>query len=221
VKVYEDEHFGGSNKYYYSGNTNFASDWDNRVSSMRFVRTDNDRCWVRFYKDSGQDGNYVFFTADQAVLYKWNDEWSSMELAPNCRVFVYKNSLFRGSFDVYSSGTTSLGLNDQISSFRLIPDADKCKVTVYKQEDCSGDAAYSEADIESLTSSWNDKIKAIKADQGCGIILYEHSQFNGDYKQFEDNSCNKLDYYCGTNCQTDFRSKASSLRIYKIQRQIN
>jgi len=224
VKVYADEHFGGSNKYYYgdSGTTNFASNWDNRVSSVRFVRTDSDRCWVRFYKDSGQDGSYVFFTGDQAVLYKWNDQWSSMELESNCRVFVYKHSHFRGSFDQYSSGTTSLGLNDQISSFRLIPDADECKVKVYKGSNCSGTSATVKNDYFDLSSTtWNDKIRSIKADPGCGIVLYKNSQFNGEYQEFEEGgSCHTLDYML-FDTPKHFRLKASSLRVYKAQRQIN
>lgn len=224
VKVYADEHFGGSSKYYYgdSGTTNFASNWDNRVSSVRFVRTDNDRCWVRFYLNSGQDGNYVFFTGDQAVLYKWNDEWSSMEMESNCRVFVYKHSHFRGSFYEYSSGTTSLGLNNQISSFRLIPDADECKVTLYQGSNCSGTSAFVKQDYFDLSStSWNDKIRSIKADPGCGIVLYKNSQFNGEYQEFEEGgSCHTLDYML-FDTPKHFRSKASSLRVYKAQRQIN
>jgi len=148
-----------------------------------------------------------------------------MELESNCRVFVYKHSHFRGSFDVYSSGTTSFGLNDQISSFRLIPDADECNVTVYKGQNCSGSSAPAKKDYFSLASSWNDKIKSIKADPGCGIILYQNSQFDGEYEEFEKGgSCHNLDYdwdYDIGSYTKDFRSKASSLRVYKVQRQIN
>jgi len=230
VVTYKDEHFGGSFKVLDSDTwSNVGSSFNNKISSMRFRRTDSDRCRVRFYQHTNHDGSSVTFTGDQAVLYKWNDVWSSFKILGDsgCRLNLYRDAHYRDWIGTYTTDQTSFTANDQISSFRIIPSSDKCKVYLYKTNNCSGTKSATESDTKLFNSNWNDKVNSVKIKDGCGVILYQDMNFGGDYHHFEDENSSSSGYYCHDLEWTykgnhfDFHNKASSLKVYRVARQIN
>merc|ERR1712038_1259511 len=228
VTTYKDEHFDGGLKSWTGTSSSpswqnmVSSGWNDKVSSMRFRRTDSGKCRVRFYYNTNYGGNWVEFTGDQAVLYKWNDVWSSFKLyGSGCKLILYRDEHFRNLIGTYESNQSSIAANNQVSSFRIIPSSDQCDVKLFKSTDCTGTWKKEESDKSSFSSSWNDAVRSARISSGCGLILYQDDDFGGGYEHFEGShgatgNCHDLDWGEGL-----FHNQASSLKLYKIARQIN
>jgi len=192
VYAYSDTMMSGDLKVY-SGSVAHLGAWNNKISSLRFVRSDSDKCWVKFYKNAAYGGNpYYFFTQDQPILY--NDAWesgdsafSSFKLKDGCQIKLYKGSKYTGYSKSFSSSQSFVGdtFNDQISSFRMFKDSHKCWVRLFKSEGCpeseydNGETALAYQDYRELGSDWNDKIKSMRIRKGCMAQVFEHEDFEG------------------------------------------
>lgn len=118
--VWNDAHFGGAGTSYTSGSSGGVTNqlmYNDAMSSVRFIRTNS--CWVDFYQHSNFVGTKTRFTDDQAVLYKWNDSWSSLKVKPGCSVTVYHDIHHRNYIATYTGPKSSLSQNDCISSFKI------------------------------------------------------------------------------------------------------
>jgi len=192
VYAYSDTMMSGDLKVY-SGSVAHLGSWNNKISSLRFARTDiNDRCWVKFYKDALYGGNpFYFFTQDQPILY--NDAWesgdsafSSFKIASGCRIKIYKGSKYTGHSQLFEFSQPFVGdtFNDQISSFRLFKTGHRCWVRFFKSEGCpqseedNGQTWITHDDIRQM-GSWNDEAKSMKIRKGCMAQVFEHEDFEG------------------------------------------
>jgi len=229
VITYKDEHFGGSLKSFDSPNWSYVgSSMNDKISSMRFRRIDSGRCRVKFYHDSNYGGASAQFTGDQAVLYKWNDVWSSFKIFGDfgCKLILYRDEHFRDLIGTYMTHQSSISsANDQISSFRIIPASDGCEVELFQTHQCTGTPWTRKSDASTFGSNWNDNVNSVKIKSGCGVILYQDSHFGGDFEHFEDSTsagynCNDLTW-TDDGVNYDFWNRASSLKVYKVARQIN
>jgi len=191
VYAYEDIMMGGAMKTFTGSKTNLG-DWNNRISSLRFARTDSDRCWVKFYPNHFYDGTFYFFTQDQAIIY--NDAWesgdsafSSFKIASGCAIKFYKGSHYTGESMLKDSDQPYVGdnFNDQISSFRLIDTSQKCWIRLYKQEKCLGsDNEKFYVDVKELPSSWNDQAKSMEIMDDCMAQVFQDKDFEGVHAVF-------------------------------------
>lgn len=118
--VWNDAHFGGAGTAYTSGSSGGVVNQlshNDAMSSVRFIRTDS--CWVDFYQHSNFVGTKTRFTDDQAILYKWNDSWSSLKVKDGCSVSVYHDIHHNNFIATYGGSISSLSQNDCISSFKI------------------------------------------------------------------------------------------------------
>jgi len=109
--------------YFENGFTVFAGTWNlpwyrnNKMSSVRFYRTNS--CWVKFYEDIDFKGEMNRFTDNQAILYNWNDSWTSFKVKPGCSVEVFKHAHFDYRLGTFSGNERNFMYNHQISSFKI------------------------------------------------------------------------------------------------------
>jgi len=198
VYAYPDIMMSGSLKSF-DGNKGNLGDWNNKISSMRFVRKpeDSDRCWVRFYADQLYGGYTYFFTQDHPIIY--NDAWesgdsafSSFKLLEGCSIKVYKGSKYTGESKLFGSDQSYVGndFNDQISSFRLIKDSQECWIRLFKSEGCPLSEYNADQtlkyydDMDELPSNWNDKVKSFRIAEHCMAQAFEHNNFEGENAAF-------------------------------------
>jgi len=114
--VYDDAYF--ENGYTaFAGTSNLPSHRNDKMSSVRFYRTNS--CWVDFYEDIDFTGEKNRFTDNQAILYNWNDSWTSFKVKPGCSVDVFKDIHFGHHLGTFSGEERNFVYNDQISSFKI------------------------------------------------------------------------------------------------------
>jgi len=114
--VYDDAYF---EKGYtvFAGASNLPFHRNNKMSSVRFIRTNS--CWVDFYEHIDFTGEKNRFTDSQAILYNWNDSWTSFKVKSGCSVEVFKHIHFGYCLGTYSGNVRNFAYNDQISSFKI------------------------------------------------------------------------------------------------------
>ena len=135
----------------------------------------------------------------------WNDKISSISIGKNRKVVMYEHSNFKGASILLngpticknvSSGLRSSmpgGWNDRVSSFKILvndlPDPNPASANQYKvyQDINYCGTSFSPVissseinyNIDSLDSSWNDKISSIRLGSNLILTVFEHSNYGG------------------------------------------
>jgi hypothetical protein len=244
VYAYKDTMMSGSMKVF-SGNKATLGTWNNKISSLRFARKDDDRCWVKFWQNEDHSGTWYFFTQDQPIIY--NDAWesgdsafSSFKIKPGCAIKLYTGSKYTGESAWFDQDQDFVGddFNDQISSFRLMDvyEQQNCWVRLYKKENCdgSGGSKWVQRDIRDLSTEiqgWNDEVKSIKVKEDCMAQVFQDKDFEGTHTVFPKYLSNGAHYNgvgwpCISNLKYDtdddtgaditMAEKITSFRLYHL-----
>lgn len=135
----------------------------------------------------------------------WNDKISSLSIGKNRKVVMYEHTNFKGATillngptvckNVTSGLRSSMpsGWNDRVSSFKILvndlPDPNPPAANQYKvyQDINYCGASFSPViasseinyNIESLDSSWNDKISSMRLGSNLILTVFQHSKYGG------------------------------------------
>lgn len=214
--LYDGQDLQGSYSFFTGDIPDLGSSND-RASSVLLYANNFDACTVQAYADADYAGaSRSFFArgiidpdladdpssdASAKPANTWNDIVSSAAVSPNCSLYLYDDTYFRGGELQLPASHPDLRLvshNDMASSLQAVPNSQSggiCGVVLYSAINYNGDSrAFSTAPHRETSlgddtqvpppGTWGDQASSVKVSPGCVLTLYEHEEFLGSSATF-------------------------------------
>jgi hypothetical protein len=165
--------------------------------------------------------------ANRANLGSWNDQISSLRIQSGMKVTFYEDNNFQNGSRTIMNNTNSLQLinmssfgnwNDRISSLSVAPiTGNEFGANLFQNSNQTGRVIRhtDSADNANLATNnnLNDQISAIELYPNTRIILFEHTNYNGESILYENRTNGMMNVSLSN---TDWNDRISSYRVTRL-----